>query len=154
MIVTAWRIVKAKHARDAFNGRGAWLCGGRWNSQYVHMVYLSSTAALAQLEMLAHLQSQQILARYVLCEARFDEKLVIAIKPSDLPKNWQTYPAPPALQQIGDDWAYSMRSAILQVPSALSPQDCNYLLNPLHKDSTRIKITKPRPFAFDPRLAR
>lgn len=154
MILTAWRIVKAKHARDAFTGRGAWQCGGRWNSPHTHMVYLSSTAALAQLEMLAHLQSQQLLASYVLCQAQFDDGLVIRVKPSGLPKNWRTYPAPPELQRIGDEWVRKMQSAVLEVPSALSPEDCNYLINPLHKHFAKITTGQFRPLTFDPRLAK
>jgi RES domain-containing protein len=40
------------------------------------------------------------------------------------------------------------------VPSAVIPNEPNYLLNPTHPEFQRIKIGSPQPFAFDPRLLR
>jgi RES domain-containing protein len=45
------------------------------------------------------------------------------------------------------------RSAVLEVPSVIVQFEPNYLINPGHPDFKRIKIGKPVPFAFDPRLA-
>ena len=44
------------------------------------------------------------------------------------------------------------RSAILALPSAIIPNEPNFLLNPAHPDFKTISIHKPEPFAFDPRL--
>jgi RES domain-containing protein len=44
------------------------------------------------------------------------------------------------------------RSAILALPSAIIPNEPNFLLNPAHPDFNQISIHKPEPFAFDPRL--
>lgn len=43
---------------------------------------------------------------------------------------------------------------MLAVPSAVIPQELNYLLNPLHADFKRLRIGKPEAFRFDPRLRR
>jgi RES domain-containing protein len=43
----AWRIVKEKHAATAFDGEGAWLYGGRWNSPGRRVVYTSAALSLA-----------------------------------------------------------------------------------------------------------
>ena len=57
-----------------------------------------------------------------------------------------------ATRLLGDAWARESRSAALAVPSAIIPEELNLLLNPNHPDFAKIKIAKPTPFAFDPRL--
>jgi RES domain-containing protein len=47
-----------------------------------------------------------------------------------------------------------VKSPGLSVPSAVVPPERNYLLNPAHRDFTKIRIGKPEPFHFDPRLWR
>ncbi|MCX5662807.1 MAG: RES family NAD+ phosphorylase [Planctomycetota bacterium] len=152
MSVKAWRIVKGKHAAKAFTGEGARLAGGRWNSPGVAMVYASGSAALAMLEMLVHLQSEELLNRYVTFEISFGEALVRTLAPADLPRNWRSSPAPSSLQRIGDAWIASSASAVLRVPSAVVPAEPNYLLNPAHPDFSRIALGPKRPARFDPRL--
>jgi RES domain-containing protein len=71
---------------------------------------------------------------------------------ADLPPNWRDAMAPPALREFGAKWAAAASSAALSVPSVLIPLERNYLLNPAHPDFARIKIRKPEPFGFDPRM--
>jgi RES domain-containing protein len=153
-VITAWRIVKAKHAATAFDGEGARLEGGRWNSPGAPVVYVSQSAALAALEVLVHLGKVSIMSAYVLIACSFDEAVVSRINNSRLPKNWRSYPAPPELQVIGDEWLKSGTSAVLQVPSAVIESDSNYLLNPQHRDFASIRTAKPQRFEFDLRLIR
>jgi RES domain-containing protein len=54
-----------------------------------------------------------------------------------------------AAANIGDEWARSGASAVLEVPSAVIETDSNYLLNPQHGDSQNIRILDPQPFEFD-----
>jgi RES domain-containing protein len=53
---------------------------------------------------------------------------------------------------IGDHWALERRSAVLALPSAISPADTNFLLNPDHPDFRRIRIAPPVDYDFDARL--
>lgn len=152
MAITAVRIVKATHVASAFDGEGARVEGGRWNSPGTPVVYTSQSAALAALEMLVHLGRGSILAAYVLIPCRFDDALVSCLDRSRLPKHWRSYPAPPELQMIGDEWVKSGTSAVLEVPSAVIETDSNYLLNPRHTDFHAIRAMDPQPFAFDLRL--
>src|SRR3990172_1776005 len=64
--ITAWRIVKARHAANAFGGEGARVEGGRWNSPGTPVVYTSQSAALAALELLVLLGRGSILSADVL----------------------------------------------------------------------------------------
>lgn len=153
MKLTAWRITKRKHVRSAFSGRSASQYGGRWNSPGTAVAYVAGSQALAALEMLAHLDSAEVMLGYVMIEVRFDDSLVIELE-SELPRNWATDPPPLALASIGDQWAGSGTSVALRVPSALVPSESNYLLNPRHPEFAQVEIGKPIPYRFDPRLAK
>lgn len=151
-MIESWRIVKSRHAAAAFDGEGARLLGGRWNSPGTRMVYTSATVALAALEMLVHLGRGMTLPSYVLIACAFDKSLVTPIDESRLPRNWRSYPAPVELQAIGDEWAKSAASAVMRVPSAVVDRESNYLLNPAHRDFAKIEIKAAEPFAIDLRL--
>jgi RES domain-containing protein len=83
---------------------------------------------------------------------QFDEQLMEVFPLGALPKNWQQEPPTPMLQSLGDKWAKSNSSAILAVPSAIIPEELNYLINPKHPDFSKLKISDPTDFAFDQRL--
>jgi len=151
-VLTAWRIVKAKRLSNAFDGEGARLFGGRWNSPGVPMVYLAGSRALAALEMAVHLDRSTLLASFALIECSFDESLVAGLASSALPSDWKTSPPPLALATLGDTWVKEAKTAILAVPSAVIEEELNFLLNPGHPDFAKVKISTPRRFDFDPRL--
>jgi len=150
--VTAWRITKRKHARHAFSGEGAREFGGRWNNPGTAVVYTAQSQSLATLEMLVHLDSADLLEKYVLLAADFDQSLVKVVDASNLPRNWRADPPPAQVRSIGDEWVLGGSSAVLQVPSVLVSGENNFLLNPGHQDFARIRFGKPLAFRFDARL--
>ena len=152
MTLVAWRIIKEKHRNDAFTGEGARRYPGRWNSRGIAVVYTAETVSLAVLELLAHLESDELLREYLLFEVKFEEALVESILENNLPAKWRSYPAPAAVRAIGDDWVIEARSAVLSVPSAIVPAERVYVLNPTHVDFPRIRLGEPEPFEMDPRL--
>ncbi|MBC7980425.1 MAG: RES family NAD+ phosphorylase [Armatimonadetes bacterium] len=145
----AWRIVKEKHAATAFNGEGARIFGGRWNSAGTSVVYCSGTKSLAALESLVHL-NPYVSFKYVAIPIEFDESLVE--KFTGLPADWTGEPPSPSTKSIGDDWVKESRSAVLELPSVTISGEANYLLNPAHPRFKKIVIGKPEPFSFDSRL--
>ena len=147
----AWRIVREDHGYTAFDGEGAWRFGGRWNSRGTRTVYTSATLSLAALETLVHL-NPPVGFKYVAIPIEFDEALVETFATSDLPADWNEEPPPPSTAEIGDRWVKESRSAVLELPSVIIPAEPNYLLNLAHSDFKRIRIGKPTPFSFDPRL--
>ena len=149
---TAWRIVKHSHVANAFDGEGARRHGGRWNTTGTAVVYVSESRALAALEILARLQSTRAVSGYVLIPVEFPGSVVEAIDTSTLPEDWQASPPPPSAQRIGDEWAEAKRSLALRVPSALIPNESNYLLNPTHPEFDRTIIGEKEEFELDPRL--
>lgn len=152
-MISVYRICKTKYAATAFDGEGAFRFGGRWNSRGTRIVYTAESLSLAVLEMLVHFQDETILSAYSFIEVKIDESLVEAVEIiAKLPKNWQVSPPPFKIQQIGDDWAKQNLSVGLRVPSAVIPTESNYLLNPNHRDFSRIVYGKPQEFVFDERL--
>lgn len=136
----------------AFDGEGARENGGRWNSVGIPLVYTSATVSLAILEVLVNLGEESLLKSYSLAYAEFQDSLVSKVSATKLPANWKESPVPPSLQAIGDTWIASKTSAILEVPSAIVEHENNYLINPHHRDFSKIKISKAKPFPFDERL--
>ena len=62
------------------------------------------------------------------------------------------HPPPIEAREIGDHWVKERRSAVLALPSAVSPADTNFLLNPLDPDFKRIRMASPIDLEFDSRL--
>ena len=148
-----YRICKTKYAATAFDGEGAFRFGGRWNTRGTRMIYTAGSLALAALEMLVHLDDDELLAAYSFGAAQIPPALILPVTAvRALPKNWSASPPPVSLQRIGDDWVRSLASAVLEVPTAIVPLEQNYLLNPAHPDFAKIKLEKPRRFRFDQRL--
>ena len=127
--------------------------GGRWNHRGTPGVYTSSTLSLAVLELLVHLDDDELAKDYVGIPADIPDSVEITrIRTSDLPREWRNFPRPQALAGLGSRWAAARETAVLAVPSAIVPHELNYLLNPLHPHCKRIRFGRPEPFSFDPRL--
>ena len=77
---------------------------------------------------------------------------ITRIRVVDLVAGWRTAPPPESLAEIGARWLEAKHTLMLAVPSAIITSELNYLLNPLHPQFRRIRIGRPEPFTFDPRL--
>jgi RES domain-containing protein len=148
--MVAWRICKAKHAAAAFDGYGARLYGGRWNSPGKPVVYMSSVASQAFLEMLVHADVTIASLSYVLIPAEFDNRLVKRFDASALPHDWRQDQA--VTRKAGDQWLAAKDSLILQIPSAILDIEPNFLINPAHPDVHQLKIGAGQPLIIDERL--
>lgn len=149
-MLRGWRIVAARWADAAFDGEGARRYGGRWNSPGHAAVYLAGSRALAALETLVHL-SPGVAARqeFMRFEVSLPKSLVHQLKqdPGSL-----TPFVGAETQAMGDRWLKDASGLALCVPSAVIPEEHNYLLNPRHPKFAQLKIGPPEPFAFDLRL--
>ena len=146
-----WRICSRKHRR--FDGEGARRYGGRWNHTGTSVVYASGSLSLAALELFVHVDIDIAPGELVAIQAEIPDTLSMqTVKIESLPRDWRRYPAPDALKNIGTAWAAKAATAILAVPSAVIPEERNYLLNPAHRDFKRIRLRKPVAFRFDERI--
>ena len=83
-----------------------------------------------------------------------DDLSVTTLSIETLPWNWDADRSTHDTAKIGTDWANSLASAVLVVPSAVIPREHNYILNPRHPEFSKIRFLSPEPFYFDDRLGR
>lgn len=81
-----------------------------------------------------------------------DTVSIQAFDPADLPADWRQEPPPHSAQELGT--RLLQNTCLLSVPSAIIPQERNFVINPLHPHFRKIKIRSPEPFSYDPRLWR
>lgn len=116
-------------------------------------VYASETASLTMLETLVHLHTAHLLESFTLLRINVPDAQIMNADMAALPDNWADEEAPPALAEYGDVWCFTGSSVALRVPSALSPVEYNYLLNPEHPDFYTLALkAEAIPFRFDSRL--
>lgn len=146
----AWRTCKARH--DPFDGTGAALEGGRWNSAGRLVVYAADSLAGSILEILVHSARPRTLpGAHHAVSIDIPDELVERLEPDDLP-GWDLPDAPEA-RAYGDAWLAGSRSAVLVVPSVPSrPVGRTVLINPLHEDARRIVRSAPFAVPWDERL--
>jgi RES domain-containing protein len=151
--LTLWRLCVAKYSAQALSGEGAEMVGGRWSPPGIRVAYCAESRALAVVEVLASADEGDRLTG-------IKWNLVPVVVPADwiekpicFPDNWRQFPHAPETQRVGAEWVQARRSVVLRVPSAVVPGEFNYLLNPAHPDFKRVKVGRPEPFSFDPRLA-
>lgn len=153
MPMPAWRLVKAKHADTAFDGEGARRHGGRWNARGTSMVYLGGSLSLAALEMFVHLTVEDARLSFVAIRVDIPDSVVVReVDIARLPDNWREEPPPDACKRLGTAWVKSAETSLLRVPSVIVPNEYNYVLNPRHPDTRRLKRHPPQPFGFDNRM--
>ena len=155
MTVVLWRIGTEAPDFSAIDlsGAGARKSGGRRNSPGTPMLYSSVNIALATLETLSHIRSGSLpFNRYLVRIDIPDEvwRRRTVLKP--LPGGWDAIPFGLAGRHAGDAWAARNRSALLQVPSVIVPEEANILINPAHPDIGKISAVALKRWIADPRF--
>lgn len=145
----AYRIADARYT--IFDGQGAALYGGRWNSPGRYMIYAAETYAGAMLEMLASANIGEVPRDQEYIKIAIPENLAIEeITAGDLAE-WDA-PHQEASRAYGDKWYDARRTAALIVPSAVTRIERNIILNRKHREFRRITATEPAPVFWDGRL--
>jgi len=156
MLVTAYRLVRRTRAKGAFTGEGSRLFGGRWSPKGLPAVYCSQHLSLCILEL--RVNQDRFLARegYRFLPIIFHSTLLESLSSTDAPRGWDkpriSSVKLTAAQRFGEAWLAEKRSAVLRAPSAVLPQESNFILNPLHPDFASIRISRPTPIRLDSRL--
>lgn len=147
-----YRIVDSRYQKD-LSGKGAGLYGGRWNRKDEYVLYTASSVSLACLELLVNVDLTFRTPNYVLLTIDVpDEYTHSVLSVDDLPKSWRSKDQYPQTKQLGSNWYKEQQEGILQVPSAVIPQEPNYIINVFHPIAKDLKIITAEPFLFDNRL--
>ena len=143
-----FRITRSEYQND-LSGIGAYYHGGRWNTPQNAMLYTSSRRSLAMLEIIVHWQQPIPPKEYVVVVLFVPDNVAIT-HVSNPPATW--YEDQQWSKEVGDLWLQRNDSLLMSVPSAVVPDEKNFLVNPAHPDASEIKIVHLEPFQFDKRL--
>jgi RES domain-containing protein len=146
----AFRIADSRF--PVFDGRGASIAGGRWNTPGQAVIYAAETFAGAMLEILVHTNLYRLPRNYSHIEVRIPETI-----------RWERFTAfdvpdwnlqnQVAARRFGDQWLGEARSSVLVVPSIVTGGiETNLLLNPLHPEFGTIVASQPQPVKWDSRF--
>lgn len=145
-----FRIADERH--PLWDGTGAALIGGRWNSPGRPVIYGSLSYSCAMLEILAHASIGRIPATHCFVIAEVPDAVTIEQHDAaSLPAEWDAENSS-AARLFGDQWLKQARSAILIIPSVVARLEWNALVNPLHPDSSKLIVSLPEKVAWDKRL--
>ena len=146
-----YRLVRSAY-KDDLSGYGAFLYGGRWNSKGQYALYCAQHISLAVLEIVVNYDRSvtSLLPSYHLIEIDVPDASVIEIDPKALKKNWSNDNE--YTRFIGDQFLATGPELVLKVPSAVIPEEYNYLINPSHPDFKKIKTGNIRLYGMDHRL--
>lgn len=146
-----YRITNEIYKND-ISGNGAALYGSRWNSRGLPLLYTSQFISLSILESLVHLKKREIPpTQYLLHIEIPDEDEVAEISSKKIKKNWEQ--ELDYTQWLGDQFLQNKQNLVLKVPSAIVPQESNFLLNPLHAKFKKIRIVSSELLQLDKRLS-
>lgn len=142
----------ADHRHEIWDGTGAALCGGRWNSPGHPVIYGSLSYSGAMLETLARTGIGRIphTQRFVIVEVP-DGIDVERLDQAALPSDWDAEDSQSA-RSLGDRWLEEMRSAVMLVPSVVARLELNAIVNPRHPDASRLLVGQSHPVIWDRRL--
>ena len=144
-----YRLTTGKYIND-ISGEGARLNGGRWNPAGTAALYSSQHISLCILEILARANKNTSPDSYTIVSIQIPEHGIIEIQLKKLNADWQfnlEY-----TRWIGGEFLKGNQSLALKVPSAIVPQENNYLINPQHFKFEHVKVIKTELLELDKRL--
>lgn len=145
-----FRVCRTKWSKD-FSGEGARLFGGRWNRKGTPCIYTASSRSLAILEYSVNISLDDIPRSMSLVTIRIPDTHLL-LKTENLPGNWKDVPAPSSTREFGNALLLEKKHLIIRLPSAVIPQEYNYLINPMHPALKQCEVTCVEDLAYDVRI--
>jgi RES domain-containing protein len=144
--VYLWRI--SNHAD--LSGRGGLLASGRWHHRGNPVVYCSDHPSTALLEILVHVDLEDLPSQYTLLKIFCPDDLSLQKIENGEPSSDDAA----STQDIGTRLLQAADFCLIDVPSIVMPQARNILINPKHVRSEQIAIETVFHYPFDSRLLR
>jgi RES domain-containing protein len=130
------------------SGQGGMLSEARWNVVGTPIVYCADHPATALLEILVHLDPEDVPKTYQLLEIEVPSTVSVTVP--ELPSNWLEDST--ATQRMGSNFVVAMEYPVMKVPCAIVPFTSNYLLNPALVERDGIRIVGVTEHPVDARL--
>lgn len=146
----AYRIGDPNGRFPIYDGTGASLYPGRWNTHLSPVIYSAENYATALLEKLVHaggiLPDNQHFIRITIPPGVSYERFDTKAHPG-----WDSLDSSPC-KDYGDEWFRARRSVVLLVTSAVTKVDDNILINPQHDEFRLLTPSLAEPVWWDARL--
>lgn len=127
----------------------------RWNMDGQMVIYAASSRALATLELLVNRSNIKPDEDYLMMviSLSVSEDDIQEIKLGNLPEHRQSLSAYNLLQRQGSAWYKNQESLVLRLPSAVIPQEHNYMINTKHPDfADKVSLIRKEAYFWDQRL--
>lgn len=145
-----YRIGDSRH--PLWDGTGAAMVGGRWNSPGRPVIYGSLSYACSMLEILVHANIGRIPVTHCYVVAEVPAHVPVERHGMQaLPLGWDGADLAIA-RRWGDQWLAEGRTAVLVVPSVVARLEWNALVNPLHPAASQLVVAQSQKVIWDQRL--
>lgn len=125
----------------------------RWCSNGRKVIYTSSSVALACLENVLRRGGRGFSEDFKTIFYQIPDNISVhEIKLKDLTNNWRLQSSYYYCQLIGNKWYDDKEALVLKVPSAIIPDEYNYIIKTTSSKINRIIIKDVKPFVPDERL--
>ena len=148
--LVVWRIGDPDGRFPIYSEEGARRNEGRWHAKGQEVIYTSEHYGTAMLEKLVHYNGVLPPNQHFI-EIQIPTGVSYEVVTRDSLDGWDR-PDGSESREFGRKWIDEVRSAILFVPSVVSREENNVLINPDHDDSDRIKVRPEKPVRWDARL--
>jgi RES domain-containing protein len=148
--LVVWRIGDPDGRFPIYSEEGARRHEGRWHAKGQDVIYTSEHYGTAMLEKLVHYNGILPPNQHFI-EISIPAGVSYEVVTKDSLDGWDR-PDGSESREFGRNWIDEKRSAILFVPSVVSREENNVLINPRHTDSDRVKVGRETPVRWDARL--
>ncbi|WP_394209665.1 RES family NAD+ phosphorylase [Enterovibrio calviensis] len=136
------------------SGMGGMFGSGRWHHKGQPILYTAGSRSLSALERFVHESPVQMPNLVMMTIYIPDDLAIQRVSDQELPMGWDAVPDADVSRNYGTDWLRDGNTGVTQLPSAIIASEYNFLINPVHPDSTKIKVIDQRDFYYDSRLKR
>lgn len=152
--IAAWRAYRiADRRHDIFDGEGAAIFGGRWNSPGRRVIYAAETYAGAMLEVLVNANIGRMPKHHAWIEVLIGQDVSVEEVDARKVRRWDASDQR-ASRIFGDRWYDEQRSTVLIVPSTAARVERNVVISQAHPGFAKLRASKPKPVVWDERLFR
>ncbi|PKF48734.1 RES family NAD+ phosphorylase [Enterovibrio nigricans] len=134
------------------SGMGGMFASGRWHQKGQPILYTAGSRSLAALERFVHESPVQMPPLVMMTIYIPDDIAIKRVSETELPNGWDAVPDADVSRHYGSTWLRELTTPVIQLPSAIVACEYNFLVNPMHPDSSKVKVIDQRDFYYDSRL--
>ncbi len=138
--MTTWyRASQFNAVKKVFSGDGGLFTAARWNHLGRRVIYCSESISLCTLEWLSHNGLSVSGFNYYRFSIDVPEKLIHKFTIKELPKEWNMTPSTIVTRDFAEKYLFlSDKFIALRLPSVLVPEEFNLVINPMHKNFSKV----------------